>query len=462
MYSAMTRHEVRVLRGAGVTQRRVSVTTGVAERSVRRIEREPDGDGPRDDATLRRRPGRPSKVEAFRLVVAEVLAAEPELPTMEILFRVRERGYDGGKSAVYDLVAEMRSPVSAPLVRFEGLPGEFSQHDFGEVIVRYASGAKEKLHFFASRLKYSRWVHVRVVPDQKVESLMRSLLLAFESFGGVPLVCVFDNPKTVVIRRVGDKIEWNKTFGQVALDYRFGPELCTPARGQEKGAVENLVGFVKGSFFKVRRFVDRADVLEQLQSWMREVNEARPSRATKETPLARVAAERERLRALPTPPADYALRFPSMVGPTAMVDFEGHRYAMPPESIGFPATLHVYQDRIRVEARKYQAIHERRRTPSGTSYLPGQRAAMLSAVSGKRGRLYMKRQQILALGSNAEQLLTEIVHAHPRTWTAEVEILFDLLERFGEEKMAAALATAVERRLFGAHFVQGILQRGVA
>ena len=87
---------------------------------------------------------------------------------------------------------------------------------------------------------------------------------------------------------------------------------------------------------------------------------------------------------------------------------------------------------------------------------------MLSAVSGKRARLYFKRERILALGTNAETLLTEIVHQHPRTWPAEVEILFDLLERFGDENMARALETAVARRLFGAHFVQGLLQRGVA
>ena len=43
-----------------------------------------------------------------------------------------------------------------------------------------------------------------------------------------------------------------------------------------------------------------------------------------------------------------------------------------------------------------------------------------------------------------------------------MEILFDLLERFGVPRMKAALERAVERRLFGAHFVLTILQRGVA
>src|SRR5207249_2131866 len=45
-----------------------------------------------------------------------------------------------------------------PLVRFEGLPGEFSQHDFGQVDVRFLDGARTRVRFFASRLKYSRWV----------------------------------------------------------------------------------------------------------------------------------------------------------------------------------------------------------------------------------------------------------------------------------------------------------------
>jgi hypothetical protein len=43
-------------------------------------------------------------------VVAQICAAKPELATREIPHRVRERDSDGGKSALYDLVVEMRSP----------------------------------------------------------------------------------------------------------------------------------------------------------------------------------------------------------------------------------------------------------------------------------------------------------------------------------------------------------------
>lgn len=47
----------------------------------------------------------------------------------------------------------MRPARVAPVVRFEGLPGEFSQHDFGQVDVTYVDGRVERTHFFASRLK---------------------------------------------------------------------------------------------------------------------------------------------------------------------------------------------------------------------------------------------------------------------------------------------------------------------
>ena len=460
MYGAMKRHEVQVLKQSGLTLRRITETTGVSRRSVQRIAQEPPVEGASDGQVTRaRRVGRPSKVESFRKFVEEVLAEEPELITVEVLHRARQKGYRGGKSAFYDLVAELRPNPTQPMVRFEGLPGEFSQHDFGQVVVRYANGSTERLHFFASRLKYSRWSEVRIVPNEQVESLVRALLDSFDVWGGRPLVAVFDNPKTITLSRKGSKIEWNKTFGQVALDYRFAPELCWPRRPNQKGSVENLVGWVKGSFFKVRRFHDREDLEQQLTEWHEDVNLHRPSRATGEIPADRMKVEGERLRPLPIPPAEYPLRYPVMVGPTAKVWHRGQAYSMPPESIGFPATLFLYLHKVRLVAGKYEATHDRLPEGKRESFLPEHRSALLAKVSGKRAKLYFKRQQLLELGADAEALLTEIVHCHPRTWTTEVEILFDLLQTFGEECLAAALQEAVARRLFGARFVQQIIQR---
>ena len=68
-------------------------------------------------------------------------------------------------------------------------------------------------------------------PRRAGRDLIRGLLAALDAFGGVPLVTVWDNPRTVVISRKGGLIVLNTVFGQVALDYRFAPELCWPRSG---------------------------------------------------------------------------------------------------------------------------------------------------------------------------------------------------------------------------------------
>jgi transposase len=169
MIDMLKRHEMQVLRRAGHTLAEVATLSGVSVGTVRRVTAEA-AVATVDDAAerARRQVGRPSKAEAYRDVLVQALTEDPARRSVELLHRARQAGYTGGKSAVYALAQTLRTRVVAPLVRFEGLPGEFSQHDFGEVLVQYQDGTGTKVHFFASRLKYSRWVEVTLVPDQRI------------------------------------------------------------------------------------------------------------------------------------------------------------------------------------------------------------------------------------------------------------------------------------------------------
>ena len=449
VYDHLKRHEIRVLRQADFSLREVARRSHVSLDTVLRVLGESEG----RNSSSRGSVGRPPIAVPFETTAQRILHDAPDLPTVEILRRLREEGYAGGKNPVYQMVRRLRPVVAPPMVRFEGLAGEFSQNDFGSVRVRYDDGTEETIHFFASRLKWSRWIYVELVPDEKVESLVRALLSAFDAFGGVPLACVFDNPKTVVISRHGDQIQWNDTFAQVALDYRFVPELCTPRRGQEKGAVENLVGFAKNGFFKVRRFHDRADLESQLAQWHHDVNEVRPCRATGVTPLTRITEERARLRPLPFRPSEYPLRFPVRVGPTGWVLFHGVRYSMPAEAIGIPATLYLYPDRVRIMTDRHDVAHPRS-PPNGVSTLPHHAASALAAVAGRRAQLYYKRQRLFEVGPVAEAFLTELVHARPNTWAVDVHRLFELLLEHGPERMAEAFQYALDRGWHSAELVE--------
>jgi len=452
----LDRVRIRILRDAGHTLEEIAATVGAAKRSVQLILKEPLITSLESAPTPRSRGiGRPSQVENFRSHAERILKEEASLPTVEILSRLRGLGYGGGKSAVYELVKWVRpTKADAPEVRFEGVPGEFSQHDFGSVNVTYADGSCEKVHFFASRLKYSRWTHVVTVPNEKVEPLIRALLRAFESFGGVPLRAVFDNPKTIVIDRSNGRIEWNPTFVHVPVDYSFGVELCWPRRPNQKGSVENLVGWVKGSFFKVRRFPDREDLERQLVAWLEEVNTQRPSRATNQIPAERMTAERQRLSPMTIPAAEYPLRFTTMVRTTGFVEFESIRYSMPPNTIGIPGTLFLYPDKIRIVTRDGTEVgHSRHPAVGHTSYRSEDRVAKLAAVHGERAKLYQKRQEILDLGPPAEALMTEWVHHPKMNWKCQVETLHNLLLAHGSRRTLGAIEHVLRN---GSHHVQAI------
>ena len=458
------RHEIQVLRRAGHEQAEVARLARVSKRTVERVDNEAavtnfDADAER----ARRSIGRPSKAEPYRGFLVGELAVQPDVLAVELLRRAKLNGYRGGKSALYALVKELRPERPRPIVRFEGLAGEFSQHDFGHVDVRFLDGRKQRVHFFASRLKYSRWVAVSLVPNEQVETLVRAMVEHFAAWGGIPLLAVFDRPKTIALSWNKDStvIEWNPIFGNVVLDLALAVELCWPRSPEQKGSVENLVGWVKGSFFKQRRFLDDDDLHRQLGEWHIEVNTQRPSRATRIVPLVRLAEEQPRLRALRVKPTELALRIPVHVGPTGYVVHDTHPYSMPPEALGLPGTLYLYRDRVRIVAGRYEAEHERKFGRDESSTLPEHRAPRVAAVSGKRAKRYMKREHLIGLGEHALAYITELVHRRPKVWIRDVDHLHDMLERHGDVAMRAAFERALVERVFGAEYIAHYLTHTV-
>jgi transposase len=448
MIPLLKRHEIQVLLAAGFSAVQVARRASVSVRTVRRVSEERAVDHA-DDAVERRTRalGRPRKTTEFSDRVREWLRGEADLPTQELLRRAREHGYAGQKSAFYAMVAAVRPARGSPIVRFEGLPGEFSQHDFGHVDVRFVGGRTKRVHFFASRLKYSRFAAVSLVQDERVETVVRSMARHFVEFGGLPLLAVFDRPRTIVKRsgRGREVEEWNATFAQAVVDIGVGIEMCAPASGNQKGSVERLVGWVKSCFFKPRKFLDEQDLEAQLAAWVLEVNTRTRSRATGEIPETLRQRELPRLRPVKLFPESLALRIPVFVGPTAEVLFEGQAYSMPPEAVHIAGTLFLYEKSLRIVAGRHEVEHRRRQKGEPPEPHPAHRAAKIAALHGARAVLYEKRQQVLNLGADALTLLTEITHRNQRRSAEHVEQLFDLLEEHGDGAMRTAIAKAVAR-----------------
>ena len=200
MITLLKRHEIQVLLNAGHSQAEVAHLAKVSERSVRRIADEQAVEHVDDHRErAERRIGRPRKVDRFRPLVEQLVQETDDdrapLKSVEILRRARLDGYDGGKTALYELIAELRPRHTRVMMRFEGLSGEFSQPDFGQVRLRYLDGTRAVVRFFGSRLKWSRWAAVDLTDGEDAETLVRTLAEHFVRFGGVPLCAVFDRPQ---------------------------------------------------------------------------------------------------------------------------------------------------------------------------------------------------------------------------------------------------------------------------
>ena len=123
-----------------------------------------------------------------------------------------------------------------------------------------------------------------------------------------------------------------------------------------------------------------------------------------------------------------------------------------------PATMYLYAERVRIVAGRYEAMHPRKFVAHEGSSLAEHRAALVAAVSGKRGKRYLKRQQLLELGEPAFRYLTEIVHRLPRQWFEEVDRLHEILQSHGPEILRQAMEAGLKEQVFGAFYVERSLQ----
>jgi hypothetical protein len=193
------------------------------------------------------------------------------------------------------------------------------------------------------RLKYSRYMYVSFHSDMREETLLRCLIACFEEIDGVPWAVVTDNMKTAVLGRTTEHEPiWNPAYQKLAVEFKFHPDVCAPASGNQKGAVENLVKFVKGNLLPGRSFYDDADLAEQCRAWLRQVNTQRPSDATGQPPAVLLEEEQPKLGPLPESASDYGFFDSVVVSREGLVALESNRYSVPAHLIGRVLTARLH------------------------------------------------------------------------------------------------------------------------
>lgn len=145
----------------------------------------------------------------------------------------------------------MRQPAKDGYVRLHWDPGtmqvDFGQADFDYAFGGSADGGHVRMHFLSMSFPYSNDARCEVFGDEKDVCVCQGLQDAFDMIGGVPRVVVLDNA-TEAGRRWHDVITESKLFRRFRLHYGFEARFCNPSSGNEKGNVENKVGFIRRNY----------------------------------------------------------------------------------------------------------------------------------------------------------------------------------------------------------------------
>ena len=299
-------------------------------------------------------------------------------------------------------------------------------------------------------------MYVSFHTDMREETLLRCLIACFTEISGVPWAVVTDNMKTAVLGRdEGNQPVWNPAYQKLAVEFKFHPDVCAPASGNQKGAVENLVKFVKGNFLPGRSFYDDADLAEQCRHWLRSVNTERPCDATGQPPAVLLAEEQPKFGPLPAHASDYGFFDCVVVSREGLVAIETNRYSVPAHLMGRALTARIHTSRIELFADNEQVATQVR--------LPAQHARVIdpahfeAAFATKpRGRVMVYRDWLCSLSPQVSTYVQELCHKRRAEMDPQMIALYDLAQEKGLADFVAALELAAEQQMYGAEYVRAI------
>lgn len=256
-----------------------------------------------------------------------------------------EYGYQGSDRTVRREVNRLRGKIPESHVPQTYQPADGGTFDFGEAHV-LLGGRETKVHLGYLRLDYSSKYLVMALPTERQEALFECHLRGFTYLGGVPRRMRYDNLKPAVHKILtGKKRQEQATWVSFRSHFLFESEYVTPGRGQEKGGVENLVGYVRRNFL-----VPLPDIQDfaELNAYLLDCCErdAHQRQRFGRTVQELWQEERASLGRVPEklPPACVSLL--AKVNRRQQVRFGGNWYSVPPEYVGRLVTVHAYVFRV--------------------------------------------------------------------------------------------------------------------
>ena len=387
---------------------------------------------------------RPCIADPFVPFIVETLEKYPTLRATRLYDMVRERGYPGRPDHFRAVVSRYRpKPSPEAYLRLRTLPGEQAQVDWGHFGKVEVGRARRQLMGFVVVLSYSRQIFLRFFYGAKMACFLRGHVGAFESFGGVPRVLLYDNLRSAVLERVGDAIRFHPTLLDLAAHYRYEPRPVAVARGNEKGRVERAIRFIRDRFFAAREFRDLGDLNAQAEHWAATTAAERPCPEDRERTVAEVYAEEQaRLRELPADPYPAEDHVEAHVGRTPYVRFDLNDYSVPHTLVRRTLSVHATLETVRVlDADLVVATHPRSWDKGEQVENP---AHIQDLIEWKQAARKHRGIDRLHHATTHGQALMRLLAERGHNLGSATRQLLVLLDRFGAEPLDSAILEAIQ------------------
>lgn len=296
--------------------------------------------------TPRQSGGRGSKLDQYKDYIVRLLEKH-DYTGMQVLQRLQEEGYQGGYSIVKEYIKKVRPPRHTGFLTLSFAPGECAQVDWGQYGTVKVGSTKRRLSFFLMVLCHSRLMYLEFTVLQTMEHFLGCHLNAFNYFGGLPNRIMVDNLRSaVLLHLVGQAPVYNQRYLDFANHYGFAITACTPRRANEKGRVENGVGYVKKSLLNGLDIPDLAGIQLAGTRWQDTVANVRIHSETKKRPIDLFQLEKPALLPLPAHAYDIGTVSSVRASRRFRVTLDTNRYSVPAQFSGTLLTLKSYPDRV--------------------------------------------------------------------------------------------------------------------
>ncbi|GAQ17659.1 transposase [Oceanobacillus picturae] len=224
--------------------------------------------------------------------------------------QLKNLNFPGSYRTVCNYIAEWRDKLmedgetfKEEFDRLTHPPAE-AQIDFGTTEVIQDGKAKD-IHCLVMSLPYSNGGYTVPLPGENQQCFLVGLKALFTQFGRVPRKLRIDNLAAAVVRargKHGDTI-FTESFLKFASHYGFEPQACNARKGNEKGHVENKVGYVRYNFFTPSPVIRDLDHLQEMLT-QKSMEDHKRKHYKKGEPIQNLIKE-EKKYCLALPESDY-------------------------------------------------------------------------------------------------------------------------------------------------------------